>query len=248
MNKKSKASNLPEKKKVDVQEKVTAGLLQLATLRTNSKKQGERTARERMHPRYEDWARNYLKDPLRSGRVFRVRQIDLDLAAISSAAGGVGYAKNLQLDELSQFADFAAIFDQYRFVECKARFLPRTNTHNLTVQSAVTTTTMSPLLVAWDPDDSTVPTNIANVLGYPNLRVEPGYKEFSISFKPRCAIAAYGGAFTQFGDFDGWLDCASDDTEWYAIKAWQAGAGVSQTTFPIWDVVYEIHVEFRFVH
>lgn len=192
-------------------------------------------------------ARAHLADPMSAGRPFKVTCIDAETAAITSAAGGVGHAYNIQLDQLAQFADYVALFDQYRFTKITAHVMPRVNTHNLTVQSSAATTTLAPIAVTFDPDDSTTPASSTDVLKYPTCKVYPGYECFEYSWKPHAAIAAYGGAFTQFADFDGWCDCASDDVEWYAFKAWQFGSGASQTTFAIWDIFYVIEAEFRFV-
>lgn len=238
---KKKTSNLPQKRELgNVLAKLDAVKKGEKTKKSMERRVGNRV--------YAMRAQSYLTNPMRSGRPFRVRQVDVDTAAITSSAGGVGYAKNFQLDQLIQFAEFADIFDQYRFVRIKARFLPRINQHNLTTMSATATTTLSPLAVIWDPDDAVTPSSFNDVAGYPNIRIEPGYREVELEFKPRAAIAAYGGAFTQFADFDGWIDCASDDVEYYAIKAWQFGDGVSQTTHAVWDCVYEVDCEFRFVH
>ncbi len=193
-------------------------------------------------------AKDHLENPLNAGRPFLVCATDVELAAITSAAGGVGYAYNFQLDQWPAFADYVALFDQYRITKITAHIMPRSNTNNLTVASSAATATVSPIMVAFDPDDATAPTSANQVLAYPVARFYPGYKTFKYAWKPRAAIAAYGGAFTQFADFDGWCDCASDDVEWYALKVWQAGSGASQTTFQVWDIFYQVEAEFRFVH
>lgn len=192
---------------------------------------------------------NHLANPLTSGRPFKVQQIISDTSFLTNNLGGAGAAKNFQLDQFLQFASFAAVFDQYRFTKVKCHLYPRANTNNLTVMSSVTTLTLSPIIIAWDPDDSNVPTVITDVTGYPNATLHPGYQPIEHTFKPRAAIAAFGSTvFTQFADFDGWVDCASDDTEYYALKAWALGDGASQTTHQIWDLVSYVEAEFRFVH
>lgn len=193
-------------------------------------------------------ANNHLANPLNAGRPFKVQQIIVDTSFITNATGGAGAAKNFQLDMLPQFATFAALFDQYRFTKIHSILYPRANTNNFAVMAAVTTLTMSPIIVVWDPDDSNVPAAITDVTGYPNAVMHPGYAKIEHKFKPRAAIAAFGGAFTNFADFDGWMDCASDDIEYYALKAWALGDGASQTTHQIWDMVSYVEAEFRFVH
>ncbi len=190
----------------------------------------------------------HVRDDLNMGRPWRVSRTIAATAAITAAAGGVGYAYNVQLDQIPNYGDFTALFDQYRVTQVTAHVIPRTNTNNLSVASNAATATVAPLVVTNDPDDGTTPTGASEVLAYPQCQSHPGWAEFHYTWKPRAAIAAYGGAFTQFADFDGWCDCASDDVEWYALKIWQFGAGVSQTTFPVWDIFYRVDLEFRFVH
>ncbi len=85
------------------------------------------------------------------------------------------------------------------------------------------------------------------LLEYPQCKVHSGFVPWTYELIPRAAIAAYGGAFTQFADFDQWCDCASDDVEWYSFKAYSAGDGASQTTHQTWDLYFEVECEFRFV-
>jgi hypothetical protein len=192
-------------------------------------------------------ALEHRQNPEKAMQPFKVMRIIDHLSAVTNSAGGTGLARNWQLDELPAFGDFTNLFDQYRFTHVTVRGFPRINTNNLTVASSVTTLTCSPIVVTFDPDDSTTPASMDELLEYPTCKVYWGFQKWSYHLKPRAAIAAYGGAFTQFADFDQWIDCASDDVEWYALKVYSAGDGASQTTHQVWDFFYEVECEFRFV-
>jgi len=172
----------------------------------------------------------------------------INQAALTDAVGGTETAANFQLDQIPSFAEMTALFDQYRFTKITVQVFPNCNVMSLTTQAVVTTQYIAPLVITFDPDDSTVPANIDEVLAYPTAKSYPGTEPFQYSFKPRAAIAAYGGAFTQFADFDGWLDCAFDDIEYYGFKAATGGAGGAQTAFQVWFFRIQIEMEFRFVH
>jgi hypothetical protein len=165
-----------------------------------------------------------------------------------AASVGVGAAKNIQLDELPGFTDFTALFDQYRFTNVNYKFLPRNNIQSLTTTAVAGTSILPVIMVASDPDDSIAPSSVDDLTQYEGVQIRNGYEIVRGDFKPYAAIAAYGGAFSQFASFDGWVDCAYDDTEWYALKAWITPSGAAQSTFQAWNLALRITCEFRFVH
>jgi hypothetical protein len=176
-----------------------------------------------------------------------IRTLYVNAFITGVASVGVGAAKNIQLDELPGFSDVTALFDQYRFTNVEYKFLPRNNVQSLTDTAVAGTSIMPNLLVYSDPDDSTAPTTIDEVTQYEEVTVNNGYQIVRGNFKPQAAIAAYGGAFTSYASFDGWCDCASDDIEWYALKAWITPSGAAQTTFQNWNLALRVSCEFRFV-
>jgi len=192
-------------------------------------------------------AKAHRRNQMNAMRPFKMMRT-INQSALSDAVGGTETAANFQLDQIPSFAEMTALFDQYRFTKITVQFFPNSTVMSLTTQAVVTTQYVAPIVITFDPDDSTVPANIDEVLAYPTAKSYAGTRPFEYSFKPRAAIAAYGGAFTQFADFDGWLDCAFDDIEYYGFKAATGGAGGAQTTFQVWFIRVQIEMEFRFVH
>jgi len=201
---------------------------------------------------------NVLRSIMRSGHMdqmgnrelmkpFKVRRHIYLSAFVQGQPTGDGAAHETELDQLNGFTDFTTLFDQYRFTKVDYAFFPRMNTHNLAINAVTTTTLLPHLWVFHDPDDATTPTE-GNALEHQETTFHAGYDVVRGSYKPYAAIAAYGGAFTMFAAFDGWCDCASDDIQWYALKAWATVDGASQTTHQVWDLVLTVHCEFRFVH
>lgn len=158
---------------------------------------------------------------------------------------GAGYSKVFELDQLPGYTDFTTLFDQYRFVRIDFKLIPRNNVQSFT-QSISAATSVFPNISVWfDPDDATNPLAVGESLEVENALHVNGFHDIEGHFKPQAAIAAYGGAFTQFAAFDGWCDCTSDDTQWYSLKAWVSPGGAAQTEFQYWDAYFTSHVEFR---
>jgi hypothetical protein len=168
-----------------------------------------------------------------------------DNGAYVQSVPPVGFARAFQLDELPGYTDFTTLWDQYRITRVAYRIIPRVNVQTLAIQAVVTTAVMPTISVWWDPDDATTPTLVGESLEVENAQHCAGYEIVEGSFKPHAAIGAYGGAFTQFADFDGWCDCTSDDVEWYGLKVWVGAGGGSQTVFQTWDAFYTVSCEFR---
>jgi hypothetical protein len=168
-----------------------------------------------------------------------------DDGAYAATLPAVGYARAFELDELPGYTDFTTLWDQYRITRVDYKIIPRNNVQSLTTTATATTAIMPTISVWWDPDDASTPTLVGESLEVENVSHYGGYEIIKGSFKPHAAIAAYGGAFTQFADFDGWCDCTSDDVQWYGLKVWVGAGGGSQTTFQVWDAFYVVHCEFR---
>jgi len=165
--------------------------------------------------------------------------------AFEIATVGAGYAKIIELDDLNGYTDFTTLYDQYKIHRVDFKLIPRINVHSFTT-AAVTATAIMPTIAVWfDPDDATAPALQGESLEVENALYERGTSVIQGHYEPQAAIAAYGGAFTQFASFDGWCDCTSDDIQWYALKAWVTTGGTGQTTFQVWDAYFTVHCEFR---
>jgi len=129
----------------------------------------------------------------------------------SSTVAEVDGSILLQLNNLNGYTAITTLFDAYRIVGARSQFFPTSNTY-----SSVGT---APIFTVLDFDDSTS-TLISALLQYDTLKVAPPTVFFERSYKPRTAVAAYGGAFTQFaqGSKNLWIDSASPGVFYFGIK------------------------------
>jgi len=82
----------------------------------------------------------------------------------------------------------------------------------------------------------------AGLLEYQNALSAPGTNGHYRVFVPHCAIAAYGGTFSQFSNVPApWIDCASTGVLHYGFKSTCSVTSVALT----WDLTWRIKVEFR---
>lgn len=154
----------------------------------------------------------------------------------------------LQFDQLSGYADFAAVFDCYRIRKAKFQFFPHANVHNLTEVNTAAVAACRPILTAVDYDDSNTPSSIDELEQFNSVQVHDPYKPFALTFKPKPAGGVYAGGVTlgysQLND-DTWIDCANDDVVHYGLKWGTYANGASQTVFQSWKVFVTAWVEFR---
>jgi hypothetical protein len=137
----------------------------------------------------------------------------------------------------------ASVWDQYRIDAIRFSITPENNAVGLVTNS---TTNLVDLHCVIDYDDSTALTSAAAALGYSNCMVlSPGESGERV-FQPRAALAAYAGAFTNFGNVGGmWIDSASSGVQHYGVKFWRPGGTAGQTTFQTWDITVEYFISFK---
>jgi hypothetical protein len=134
-------------------------------------------------------------------------------------------------------------FDQYRIVAMRATFAAQNNAIGLVTN---TTTTLSPMYIVIDYDDSNNLPNVATAESYSNcLVLHPG-QSCQRTFRPRMALGAYTGTFVGFANVaDQWIDAASTTVQHYGIKTIVPGVTAAQTLLQSWDVQFEYFIEFR---
>lgn len=141
------------------------------------------------------------------------RMVDLGTITTGNLAEFfVGYSFNL--NALPNYAEFTALFDQYRISKILVQLWP--DLRDSTVQ---TTSGKSFGLVANDYDDSGTWSTWNDGLQYGNVRQFDIYKPLKQWVKPRLAVAAYSGAFNQYMNVDSqWVDAASPAASHYGMK------------------------------
>lgn len=147
---------------------------------------------------------------------------------------------NFQLGNANVGAGF---YDQYRIEAIRFVVSPQNNAIGLVTNS---TTSIVPMYIVIDYDDSSNLTSVAQAESYSNcLVLHPGESCERI-FKPRVAVAAYTGTFTGFiTAADQWIDAASTTVQHYGIKTIVPGVIAAQTLLQSWDISIEYFIQFR---
>lgn len=132
-----------------------------------------------------------------------------------------GLGMNFNLNEVQQVTDFTALFDRYKIVGVKLKFLFQNN------QGGYPGGTRAPLPLityAYDADDQTSPTakSLVQVKQYAKERVLNGNTSFSLYYKPRVARMVFQGlTSTSYESAKApWLDCSNPSVPHYGLKLW----------------------------
>jgi len=150
-------------------------------------------------------------------------------------------SKYITSGDILDFSNLAAVFDQYRIDMVEVIMNPQTT-------QGIPTTTFGPpkgqLYSVIDYDDATNLTTTAAADAYANVIVSSVTNPSRRCFKPRVALAVYGGAFTSFANAaDQWIDCASTGVQHYGVK-YACDIGTTSNTVS-YDQVVRILVSFR---
>lgn len=161
--------------------------------------------------------------------------------AFSSVNGGLttgnAYSYNFKLSDVSQYADYANVYDQYRIVAIDLYFQPDHNTFQNALQN------QSRMFSVLDFDDAVSLTGANAARGYNNCIITSPWEKCHRRFVPRCALAAYSGAFTSYAQAkNAWLDMASPGVLHYGVKIWIDPA---TTIVAQWFVEAIYYLEFK---
>jgi len=137
---------------------------------------------------------------------------------------------------IPDFAQLAAVFDQYRIVKIQAWFVPRTTT------STSNATNLGQAVSVVDYDDGASLGSFAAGTEYENSLIGPGNCGHYREFKPHIALAAYQGTFVGFANVsDEWIDASYGTVQYFGLKV-----GVSATDSAyVWDLECRVHSEWR---
>jgi hypothetical protein len=137
----------------------------------------------------------------------------------------------------------SGFWDQYRIAAIRFVVAPQNNAIGLVTNS---TTTLVPMYVVIDYDDTSSLASAADASSYSTcLMLHPG-ESCERVFKPRLALAAYNGTFGGYASMsDVWLDAASNTVQHYGIKTFVPGVISGQTLLQSWDISVEYFLEFR---
>lgn len=151
--------------------------------------------------------------------------------------GGSGFGIDIALSNAVNYADFTAVFDQYRIVAVEVEFTPYFSQVNLSANL------QGRLFTAIDFDDVNAPATATAVRAYNTCLITPPWKSQTRTLVPHVADAAYSGTFTSFANQGPqWIDSVSSGVKHYGVKGFAEG---STTTTSSWFVEVRLFVEFK---
>jgi len=157
----------------------------------------------------------------------------LNLGTVFSTSASVVTSYGLAITagtHITQFANYQALFDQYRIDEIECWLQPYPNG---------VTTGMAYTAIDYDNATAVSPTAIQQLQNVEQGDCQVGHYR---RWKPHCALAAYGGAFTAFSNVASpWIDSVSSAVQHYGFLA---SADVTSQIVPF-DMVVRIKFSVR---
>jgi hypothetical protein len=140
----------------------------------------------------------------------------------------------------SDFASLANVFDQYRISMVEVTFRPQATESLISATQPV-----GNFVAVIDYDDQTPLSSFAQACAYSNAIVVPVTKPLRRCFRPRVAIAGYGGAtFTQYtNQAFPWTDTTSTSLIGYGLKLFlETGVTGALASY---NMTVRVYFEFR---
>jgi hypothetical protein len=129
-------------------------------------------------------------------------------STITTVVAGTAFV----LTNFAEYANYIALFDQYRFDELEIWLEPQSS------QSTVFSN-MGQMATTIDLDDANTPSSYNSVVGRQQVVITDGGVGHYHRWKPHMAVAVYSGAFTSFQNAPAdWIDCASSSVQHYGLK------------------------------
>lgn len=166
-------------------------------------------------------------------------QVNLEYSVTAFATSIVTPTLGSLLTSLSNYAgyaNFATLFDQYRFVQIEAWINPPAS------QATPGTPEIGTWISVVDLDDSGAPASYAACSAAQGAMQTSVLSAHYHRWKPAVDVALYSGAFTSYGNLqDQWIDCSSAGVNQYGLK-YAVSATSTAMTF---NVIFRATVEFR---
>lgn len=197
-----------------------------------------RNSRYRRHRHY--YSRFAPRSRLNQGTIYRYkRTVDYGLIAFTTANQYAG--RTFKLNDLPDYAEWTATYDEYRISGIVVRYVPMATTEEATTSAYNTGLLHS----AVDYDDATAPASVDEILQYQNHKLTRFNQELRTYFKPKIAEALYTTSFVGFGARREWVDCANADVAHYGFKTVLQAANTNVLTS--YRVFITYYIKFRAV-
>lgn len=167
----------------------------------------------------------------------------IGVSSSSATLGNIAFS----LQDIDNYVDFTALFDQYRIDKVVLQLRSRNRSPFLA--SAALANQDDPLLyLVIDRDDGIAPGSLAVLREYDNVQQCHGEEDAQVVLEPSVTPAIYAsGAFTGYGvQRTGiWLDCASTAIAHYGVKFGVSGLNAAVTWSWYWDISCWYYLSFR---
>jgi len=177
-------------------------------------------------------------------QILRFRRSVAGYTVTQQAIADTFGAYQVTLNGLPDYAEFTALFDQYKIELIEINFKPVYNMQNVV---STATAVMPRLLTAMDYDDVTNWTSKQQAWEYETMRETNFDKEVTRRFKPKVAKALYAGTFNGYSVEESWIDCNSPDVQHYGLKWCVTGGSSGQTALQQWAVKITAYLAFKYV-
>lgn len=134
------------------------------------------------------------------------------------ATGDVYGALQFQLNYITNYTEFTALYDQYKITGVKVTLIPRGNSSD--IGTGGTTGQSVGVFSVIDRDDATAPTALTELVQYQNMRMTRSTQQHKRFLRPSpvAPIYAPGGAY-MVPKYNPWIDCSTGSSvPHYGIK------------------------------
>jgi len=148
------------------------------------------------------------------------------------------------LGDTSKYTSYQAVYDEYRIVRVRVRFVNMYN--NVTVATPTNTNTGGRFTACIDWDDAVTPTGYPDILNHQNVETGNWLHAYSFDYVPKALLGASTGSVIAGAPVSKpWLDTAQPAILHYGIKWLIDPDNFTGLSVPIFSVWAEYDLEFR---
>lgn len=166
------------------------------------------------------WKRRKAAAAARKGKkhYYFTRQVDLGTISAARLTDATGIY-TFKLNDLPNYTDFTALYDQYKIAAVKIRFMPCQNVVKVQPDAMGVVISYAPRLFTVIDYDAGTFSTVNELRQYQSCKTVMGYRPVSMYLKPCWASEIYRtAALTGYGPKRGFIDCSYVDVPHYSIK------------------------------
>lgn len=153
---------------------------------------------------------------------------------VSSMSGGTGTAGAradiLRLQDVPNYTEFTALFDQYKILKVVVKLMPRGNVSEVSVSGSTNQASFQNIYAVVDKDDSSTPSSVSQMLEYSKVKIRRSHQQLKLIFTPASLAETYNNGITSGYAMNmkpKWLDCSYSGIQHYGYKTYLEPPNVS---------------------